>query len=92
MAPRTDDRLLDAPMEPLRCRRCDAAVRVRKSSWQQTSIQWDGAAMAACQNRRSATTARTGRDSDDPGTCPALRESIQQAAVAGSIQVPDDHH
>src|SRR5690606_13754173 len=36
---RQDDRLLDCPPAPVACRRCAAEVQVRKSSWEQTSIQ-----------------------------------------------------
>ena len=50
-----DNRLDDAPMVPVDCRRCAATVLVRKSSWAQTSVPWDAAAMAACAQRRAAT-------------------------------------
>lgn len=47
MALITDTRLIDAPMQPVACRECVAVVQVRKSSWQQTSIQWDADALKA---------------------------------------------
>ncbi|TDB97849.1 ferredoxin [Actinomadura sp. 7K534] len=73
-----DDRLLDAPLVPVACRRCTAEVLVRKSSWEQTSIQWNAAARAACVNL------------DDPHeTCPALRSAIQEAALTGAVTVVD---
>ncbi|GAA0594141.1 ferredoxin [Actinomadura livida] len=73
-----DDRLLDAPLVPVSCRRCAAEVLVRKSSWEQTSIQWNAAARAACINL------------DDPrDTCPALRSAIQEAALTGAVTVVD---
>jgi hypothetical protein len=48
MTVRTDNRLTDAPMVPVTCRRCGAEVWARKSSWQQTSVQWDATAAALC--------------------------------------------
>lgn len=83
MTIRPDDRLLDAPMRPLACRRCGAEVEVRKASWHQTSVQWNGPALAACQERRAAGTGLF-------SGCAALRESIVQAALDGEIPVPEE--
>ncbi|TYB45297.1 ferredoxin [Actinomadura chibensis] len=77
MTTRRDDRLLDGPLLPVRCRRCDAEVLARKASWEQTSIQWNAAARAAC----------TGLAADPHATCPALRSAIQEAALTGAITV-----
>ena len=44
-APRQPAR--DAPMVPVACRRCGAAVLARKSSWDQTSVQWSAAGVGA---------------------------------------------
>ncbi|WUI01186.1 ferredoxin [Spirillospora sp. NBC_00431] len=77
---RRDERLLDAPPLPVRCRRCAAEVLVRKASWEQTSIQWNAAARASC----------TGLPGDPLGTCPALRSAIREAAVTGAINVAVD--
>ncbi|MFE7225002.1 ferredoxin [Nocardioides sp. NPDC057577] len=82
MTVRPDNRLADAPMHPVSCRACGAAVLARKSSWQQTSVQWSQPAMAACR-------------SWDPGdpfqgrhpVCEELRASIAQAATDGTIPV-----
>jgi hypothetical protein len=87
MALREDNRLQDAPMRPVRCGRCAARVTVRKSSWPQTSIQWDAAARAACEELREAGT---GSEDERLRTCHALRESIAHAAQDGSVPVPDD--
>ncbi|WP_243719027.1 ferredoxin [Actinomadura sp. KC06] len=77
VAARQDERLLDGPLLPVRCRRCAAEVLVRKASWEQTSIQWNAGARASCVSL-----------SDDPfGTCPALRSAIQEAALTGAIKV-----
>ncbi|MGW1230296.1 ferredoxin [Streptomyces sp. NPDC001478] len=79
---RTDNRLLDgAPMRPLDCRRCAARVLVRKSSWQQTSVQWDARSLAACAERPPAPADFEG--------CGALRETIREAALDGTVQVVD---
>ncbi|WP_067461404.1 ferredoxin [Actinomadura macra] len=80
MTVRQDERLADgAPLVPVRCRRCDAEVLARKSSWEQTSIQWSARARASC----------TGLPEDGLGTCPALRSAIQEAALTGAITVVD---
>ncbi|TMR03113.1 ferredoxin [Actinomadura soli] len=77
MTARQDERLLDGPLLPVRCRRCAAEVLVRKASWEQTSIQWNAAARASCVSL-----------GDDPsGTCPALRSAIQEAALTGALRV-----
>lgn len=89
MTVRSDNRLLDAPMRPVVCRRCSAEVEVRKSSWQQTSVQWDAAAREACQERPVAVP-RSGPNGDFFEACSALRESIEHAVTAGMLPVPDD--
>lgn len=89
MAVRPDVRLETAPMQPVWCERCRAMVEVRKSSWDQTSIQWDAAAVAACHERRAAAPGPRPNGAAFTG-CAALRDSIRNAAVAGALQVPDD--
>lgn len=80
---RTDNRLTDGtPMRPLSCERCTARVLVRKSSWQQTSVQWDGRAVALCAERDGAGAAFEG--------CGSLRDTIREAALRGRIEVVDD--
>lgn len=91
MAVRTDNRLHDVPMQPVQCQRCEALVGVRKSSWQQTSIQWDAAATAACQELDTGPDATTDPVRGYQGeTCAALRESIARSAQEGTLHVPDD--
>jgi hypothetical protein len=89
MAVRPDVRLDDAPMRAVTCRRCAARVEVRKSSWQQTSVQWDAAALSACAERREATP-RPGPNGDFFESCSALQASITDAATGGLLPVPDD--
>lgn len=86
MAVHPDVRLDTAPMQQLRCERCLAAVEVRKSSWDQTSIQWHQDALSACQERRSGVVTGGPNGGYFPG-CTALRDSIRRAAVMGSIDV-----
>ena len=85
---RADNRLADLPMTPVECRRCHGTVGVRKAGWEQTSIQWDAAAMRACLERPPA-------DREDLRearlvTCAALRESIAQAVRSGALPMADD--
>jgi hypothetical protein len=91
MTVRPDNRLLDAPLVPISCRRCGAGVRVRKSSWAQTSVQWDATALAACAQRREALAlADHGR-----GTfllCSELRDSIEDAARRGELPIVQDSY
>jgi hypothetical protein len=81
---RPDNRLDDLPMTPVECQRCHATVQVRKSSWQQTSVQWDEAGALTCLERRSSLSGGGIRDTDF-FTCAGLRESIAQAALSGEI-------
>ncbi|KDQ70904.1 ferredoxin [Streptomyces sp. NTK 937] len=79
---RLDNRLADGPpMRPLACERCAAQVLVRKSSWQQTSVQWDGRAAAACAERGPSGGAFEG--------CGALRDTIREAALRGALPLAD---
>lgn len=80
---RVDNRLADgAPMRPLACDRCAARVLVRKSSRQQTSVQWNGGAMALCAERERAGAAFEG--------CGSLRDTIREATLRGTIEVVDE--
>ena len=84
-----DDRLADLPMTPVECQRCHATVQVRKSSWQQTSVQWDEAGARTCPERRPSLSAGGIREADF-FTCAGLRESIAQAALSGTIPLVED--
>ncbi|MCB0944649.1 MAG: ferredoxin, partial [Mycobacterium sp.] len=86
MTVRPDNRLLDAAPVPVHCRRCEATVQVRKSSWAQTSVQWDAAAMAACAQRRAAT-ALAGHDNGPFLVCSDLRAAIEDAARRGEVPI-----
>jgi hypothetical protein len=88
---RADNRLADAPMVPVACGRCGAEVMARKSSWQQTSVQWNAAALARCPQRREAVrlSAHGGRGLFL--SCSDLRESIAHAVRDGALRVLDEH-
>lgn len=80
-----DERIREVPMVPVACRQCGARVLARKSSWAQTSIQWDAESTAACMERRAAgalsdTTVRP---------CSQVHESIRAAAESGELAVLD---
>ena len=90
MTLRPDNRLADVAMTPIRCRRCASRVLVRKSSWDQTSVQWDAAAAQGCVERSHAErVAVRGRAEPFLG-CAALGDSIVEAARHGELPVVDD--
>jgi hypothetical protein len=68
---------LEGGFDELLCARCDALVRVRKSSPQQTSVQWTTRATARCAAKLNALVP----------TCPDLRASIDDAVRAGKLEV-----
>lgn len=89
-APRPDVRLETAPMQPVDCTTCGATVAARKSSWDQTTLQWTADALARCEERRttSAASPRPNRNAF-PG-CRALAAAIRAAAVTGHLAVQSD--
>lgn len=89
MGYRTDDRLLDAPMIPVACKHCGAEVLARKSSWAQTSVQWNAQALSRCAQRQDPNTMPLRSDAVFLG-CSDLRDSIREAASHGRLQVLDD--
>ncbi|MCX2934026.1 ferredoxin [Mycobacterium sp. CVI_P3] len=89
MTVRPDNRLLDAPMVPVGCRQCGARVEVRKSSWAQTSVQWNAQATAACVQRRTAETL-AGHGHEPFLVCSQLRESIEDAVRHGRVPIVDE--
>ncbi len=92
--PRPDVRLADAPMQPVACTTCGAAVLARKSSWDQSSVQWNAAALDRCAERRT-TPGPSERTDQRPNRnaftgCEALRAALREAAVRGILEVQDD--
>ncbi|MBN3512461.1 ferredoxin [Mycolicibacterium septicum] len=90
MAVRPDNRLDDAPMAPVTCARCDAGVEVRKSSWNQTSVQWTGAAVERCEERCTAAQLPGNSGRGLFLACSALSGSIVDAVRSGVLQVVDE--
>ncbi|OLP02908.1 ferredoxin [Mycolicibacterium porcinum] len=90
MAVRSDNRLDDAPMVPVTCARCGAGVEVRKSSWNQTSVQWTGAALDRCEERCTAAEL-AGRGARGLFlACSALSGSIVDAVRSGELRVVEE--
>ena len=89
MAVRPDNRLADAPMVPVNCRRCGACVLARKSTWDQTSVQWNGQASKRCEERHDADEL-AGHGRGLFLGCSALRESLMAAARDGALPIVDD--
>jgi len=87
---RDDNRLDEMPMVPVVCRNCGVRVLARKSSWNQTSVQWNADAAARCAERAEAQkmSAHAGR-----GVflvCSALSESIIDAVRHGDLSIVDE--
>ena len=87
---RVDNRLDEMPMMPVACRNCGARVLARKSSWNQTSVQWNADATVRCAERREA------QQISAPGSrgvflaCSALSESIIDAVRHGDLSIVDE--
>ncbi|MGW4350808.1 ferredoxin [Nocardia sp. NPDC004582] len=86
MIRRQDDRLRSVPMTPVRCHACTAQVEVRKSSREQTSIQWNAVASMACLERPAGNPQRP-----EPlfAGCGPLRDSVAAAIRDGSLRLAD---
>jgi hypothetical protein len=90
MTVRTDNRLTDAPMVSVTCQKCGAKVLARKSSWQQTSVQWDAAALARCPQRREAALLSAHGGRGVFLSCSELRETIMDVAHDGGLSLLDE--
>ncbi|GAA1033318.1 MULTISPECIES: ferredoxin [Amycolatopsis] len=79
---RTDNRLDDVPMQPLRCQHCAARLLVRKSTVHQTSLQWNAEAVEACAELGASPM---------PGPalagCSRLKESLEAEVAAGRLRI-----
>lgn len=91
-AVRADNRLDDMPMLPAACGRCGARVLVRKSTWNQTSVQWNADATARCTERAEAQKVSAHADRGVFLVCSALRESILDAVCHGDLAIVDDEN
>lgn len=82
-AAHVDNRLIETPMTPVHCATCGAGVLARKSSWQQTSVQWNAEAVSRC-HELDETTLR----GPSLAGCERMREAIHSAAIDGKIPLP----
>jgi hypothetical protein len=89
MAARPDNRLADSPMVRVACRRCGAHVLARKSSWNQTSVQWNAEASVRCLERRDADNLAAHSARGLFLACSALNDSITDAVCRGDLPVVD---
>lgn len=87
---REDNRLDEMPMVPVVCRNCGARVLARKSSWNQTSVQWNAEATAQCAERADAQKIVTPGSRGVFLVCSALSESILDAVRHGDLSVVDE--
>lgn len=90
MAVRPDNRLADSPMVPVTCRRCEACVLARKSTWNQTTVQWNAPAQASCVERREAQHLAAHSTRGLFLACSALAASIIDAVRSGDLPVVDE--
>ena len=90
MTIRPDNRYADSPMVPVACRRCGACVLARKSSWNQTSVQWNAEASARCLERRDAQNLAPHSARGLFLACSALGDSIVDAVRHGDLTVVDE--
>jgi hydrogenase maturation factor HypF (carbamoyltransferase family) len=90
MTVRPDNRYADSPMVPVACRRCGAQVLARKSSWNQTSVQWNADATANCLERSDADKVAVYGGRGLFLACSALSESIIDAVRRGELAVVDE--
>jgi hypothetical protein len=84
-----DDRLDEMPMMPVVCRNCGAHVLARKSSWSQTSVQWNAEATARCAERAEAQKISV-HGQRVYLACLALSESITEAVRHGDVVIVDE--
>ncbi|MCV7032004.1 ferredoxin [Mycobacterium sherrisii] len=78
------------PMVPVTCGRCAARVLVRKSTWNQTSVQWNAEAAERCAERVAAQQVAPHANRGVFLVCSALRESIIEAVRRGELAIVDE--
>ena len=87
---RTDNRLDEMPMMPVACRNCGARVLARKSSWSQTSVQWNADATDRCAEREEAQKMSAHAERGVFLGCSALSDSILDAVRRGDLSIVDE--
>jgi hypothetical protein len=89
MTARADSRLSDCPPVSVACRCCGGDVLVRKSSWNQTSVQWNAEASARCLERLAASATAYSKRGIFLA-CGAVNESIVDGVWSGDVPVVDE--
>jgi hypothetical protein len=90
-APAMQDNRLDVmPMVPAVCRNCGARVLARKSSWNQTSVQWNADATSRCAERAQAQQISVPGSRGVFLVCSALSDSIRDAVRRGELAIVDE--
>jgi hypothetical protein len=87
---REDNRLDEIPMMPVTCRNCGARVLARKSSWNQTTVQWNADATARCAERAEAQEMSGHASRGVFLVCSALSESILDAVRRGDLSIVEE--
>jgi len=87
---REDNRFDEMPMMPVACRNCGARVLARKSSWNQSSVQWNADATARCAERAEAQKIAVPGSRGVFLACSALSESIRDAVRHGDLAIVDE--
>ena len=90
MTVRPGNRLADSPMVHVACRRCSANVLARKSTWEQTSVQWDALSTARCEQRADARALSALGGRGIFLGCSELTESILGAVSTGELTLVDE--
>lgn len=77
-------------MKPVACRSCGAQVLARKSSRNQTSVQWNADATARCAERAEAQQISVPGSRGIFLACSALSEPILDAMRRGELSIVDE--
>jgi hypothetical protein len=77
-------------MVSVTCSRCGACVLARKSSWNQTTVQWNAEASVRCLERRDADNVAAHTARGLFLACSALSDSIVDAVRHGDLRVVDE--
>jgi hypothetical protein len=85
-----DNRLDAMPMVPVACGDCGARVLARKSSWNQTSVQWNADATSRCAERAQAQQISVPGSRGVFLVCSALSESIRDTVRHGDLAIVDE--
>lgn len=77
----------DTAVQQVRCIECLAKVQVRKSAWEQTSVQWNNEALDLCRERPARSTGNLPRDQFVG--CETLRAAVRDETVQGNLKLAD---